>query len=79
MEIMPRWNYYFSFIISLSGSKNFSMCHEHWKKSEIYVLKSESEVAQSCPILRDPMDCSLPDSFVQGIFPGKSTEVGRHW
>ena len=23
-------------------------------------VKSESEVAQSCPILGDPMDCSLP-------------------
>ena len=31
-------------------------------------VKSESEVAQSCPTLRDPMDCSLPGSFVHGIF-----------
>jgi len=30
-------------------------------------VKSESEVAQSCPILSDPMDCSLPDSSVHGI------------
>ena len=29
-------------------------------------VKSESEVAQSCPILRDPMDCSLPGSSVHG-------------
>ena len=27
-----------------------------------------SEVAQSCPTLCDPMDCSLPDSSVHGIF-----------
>ena len=27
----------------------------------------ESEVAQSCPTLRDPMDCSLPGSSVQAI------------
>ena len=27
-------------------------------------VKSESEVAQSCPTLRDPMDCSLPGSSV---------------
>ena len=26
-----------------------------------------SEVAQLCPTLCDPMDCSLPDSFVHGI------------
>ena len=31
-------------------------------------VKSESEVAQSCQTLRDPMDCSLPGSSVQGIF-----------
>ena len=29
--------------------------------------KSESEVAQSCPTLCDPMDCSLPGSSVHGI------------
>ena len=28
----------------------------------------ESEVAQSCLILFDPMDCSLPGSSVRGIF-----------
>ena len=27
-------------------------------------VKSESEVAQSCPTLSDPMDCSLPGSSV---------------
>jgi len=31
-------------------------------------VKSESEVAQSCPTLSDPMDCSLPGSSVLGIF-----------
>ena len=40
-------------------------------------VKSEGEVAQSCPTLSDPMDCSLPGSSVHGIFPGKSTGVGR--
>ena len=29
--------------------------------------ESESEVAQSCPTPRDPMDCSLPGSSVHGI------------
>jgi len=32
-------------------------------------VKSESEVAQSCLTLSDPMDCSLPGSSVHGIFP----------
>ena len=39
-------------------------------------VKSESEVAQLCPTLSDPMDCSLPASSVD--FPGKSTGVGCH-
>ena len=35
-------------------------------------------VAQSCPALCDPTDCSLPCSSVHGIFPGKNTGVGCH-
>ena len=34
-------------------------------------VKSESEVAQSCPTLSDPMDCSLPGSYIHGIFQEK--------
>ena len=36
-------------------------------------VKRESEVAQSCPTLRDPMDCSLPGSSIHGIF--QTTQV----
>ena len=39
-------------------------------------VKSESEVTQSCPTLRDPMDCSLPGSSVHGIFQAKVLEWG---
>ena len=31
-------------------------------------VKSESEVAQLCPTLRDPRGCSLPGSSIHGIF-----------
>ena len=31
-------------------------------------VKGKREVAQSCPTLSDPMDCSLPGSSVHGIF-----------
>ena len=31
-------------------------------------VKSESQVAQSCPTVSDPMDCSLPGSSIHGIF-----------
>ena len=37
-------------------------------------VKSESEVAQSCPTLRDPMDCSLPGSSIHGISQARVLE-----
>ena len=39
-------------------------------------VKSESEVAQSCPTLSDPMDCSLPGSSIHGIFHARVLEWG---
>ena len=39
-------------------------------------VKSESEVAQSCPTLSDPMDCSPPGSSVHGIFQATVLEWG---
>ena len=39
-------------------------------------VKSENEVAQLCPTLSDPMDCSLPDSFIHGIFQARVLEWG---
>ena len=42
-----------------------SFSKRNYRKKE---KKKESEVAQSCPTLCDPMDCSLPGSSVHGIF-----------
>ena len=39
-------------------------------------VKSESEVAQSCLTLSDPMDCSLPGSSIHGIFQAIVLEWG---
>ena len=39
-------------------------------------VKSESEVTQSCPILSDLMDCSLPGSSIHGIFQARVLEWG---
>ena len=39
-------------------------------------VKSEREVAQLCPTLHDPMDCSLPGSSVHGIFQASELEWG---
>ena len=39
-------------------------------------MKSEIEVAQSCPTPSDPMDCSQPGSSVRGIFQARVLEWG---
>ena len=39
-------------------------------------VKSESEVAQSCPTLHDTTDCSLPGSSVHGIFQARVLQWG---
>ena len=53
---------------------------EHWSglpfPSPIHAGKSESEVAQLCLTPSDPMDCSLPDSSIHGIFQARVLEWG---
>ena len=53
---------------------------EHWSglhfPSPRHGRKSESEVAQLCPTLSDPMDCSLPGSSTHGIFQARVLEWG---
>ena len=39
-------------------------------------VKSESEVAQSCLTISDPMNCSLPGYSIHGIFQAKVLEWG---
>ena len=39
-------------------------------------VKSESEVAQPCLTLSDPMDCSPPGSSIHGIFQARVLEWG---
>jgi len=68
---------------SLQSSPTLSLGfsrQEHWSglpfPSPMHERKSESEVAQSCPTLSDPMDCSLPGSSVHGIFQARVLEWG---
>ena len=53
---------------------------EYWRglpfPSPINEVKSEREVAQWCPTLSDPMDCSLPGSSILGIFQATVLEWG---
>ena len=39
-------------------------------------VKSENEVAHSCPTLHDPTDCSPPGSSIHGIFQARVLEWG---
>ena len=47
---------------------------EHWSGLPFPSPVHESEVAQSCPTLSDPMDCSLPGSSIHGIFQASVLE-----
>ena len=58
----------------LIGDKNTGVgCHFLLQCMQV---KSESEVAQLCPTLSDPMDCSLPGSSVHGISQARILEWG---
>ena len=47
---------------------------EHWSGLPFPPPMRESEVAQSCLTLSDPMDCSLPGSSIHGIFQARVLE-----
>ena len=47
---------------------------EHWSGSPFPSPMRESEVAQSCPTLSDPTDCSLLGSSIHGIFQARVLE-----
>ena len=42
--------------------------------SVLFINENESEAAQSCPTVCDPMDCSLPSSSIYGIFQARVLE-----
>ena len=66
----------------LESTQSSEDCSHLWHQQQIWgegrvvktTLKSESEVAQSCPSLCDPMDCSLPGSSVHQIFQARVLE-----
>ena len=55
------------------GKNTGAGCHFLFQCME---MKSESEVAELCPTLSDPMDCSLPGSSIHGIFQARVLEWG---
>ena len=65
VRLPPRWD--------SPGKNTGGGCHFLLQCMKV---KSESEVAQSCPTLSDPADCSLPGSSVHGIFQARVLEWG---
>ena len=55
-----------------------SICYLQEIQRHKYLENVLCSVAQSCPSLCDPMDCSLPCSSVYGDSPGKNIGVGCH-
>ena len=62
--------------VNLNNGDTLMAESEEELKSLLMKVKSESEAAQSCPTLSDPMDCSLPSSSVHGIFQARVLEWG---
>ena len=60
----------FSEILPDSAPDYWTVCEDFYKES--YLVKVL--VAQSCPLLWDPMDCSPPGSSVHGIFQARILE-----
>ena len=58
------------------GTESDKVCEKNHERRVLYMVKkeSESEVAQSCPTLCDPMDCNLSGSSVHGIFQARVLE-----
>ena len=53
---------------------NWAIREDPSEEIDIKTRESEGEVTQLCPTLCDPMDCSLPGSFVHGIFQARILE-----
>ena len=68
--------------VSRGNSIRYAVITYKGKESEkeyIYInMRSENVSSQSCLILCDRMDCSLPDSPCPWNFPGENTGVGSH-
>ena len=53
---------------------NWTFLWESRREKQFQTQKPESEVAQSCPTLCNPMDCNVPGSSFQGIFQARILE-----
>ena len=63
-----RWISLFLTLLIYKIGVTITYSHCLWEAEHSLQGESESEAAQSCPTLCNPMDCSLPGSSVHGIF-----------
>ena len=63
------------------GKNSSSMIHLHLSARSLctHISPVSFSQAQSCLILRDPMDCSPPGSSVYRVFQASNTEVSSHF
>ena len=67
--------HYFFWELTLESTLLFPILYWEEKKITVITLSEwVSEVTQLCPILCEPMDCSLPDSSIHGIFQARILE-----
>ena len=69
-------NYYYLINYSPNNSREVNMQHnvlawQHRRERICLQSRSESEIAQSCPTLCNPMDCSQSGSSIDGIFQAR--------
>ena len=70
-----KWNHVKCSVKIINGRKRMEEKNRNkWQEQQIetmikmVVVNPSREVAQSCPTLCDPMDCSPPGSSIHGIF-----------
>ena len=65
---------YYHYCSFAQEETDFERVNKLSKATQPLLGRTEGAVAQSCPILCDPMDCSLPGSSVHEIFQARVLE-----
>ena len=70
-------NFFFFFEMCLMLCRSVSLKYREWKRPCFFTVL-QCLVAQSCPALCNPVDCSPPGSSVHRDSPGQNAGVGCH-
>ena len=68
---------FFFFEMRLMLCRSVSLKYREWKRPCFFTVL-QCLVTQSCPALRNPVDCSPPGSSVHRDSPGQNAGVGFH-